>query len=117
MSNVDVGAAVLFGSQQQFCVRNCACERKAGGAWSMVLMGCTSKSGDWVGGKPHVVDKPIRFDGVTIEKPFLFLDESDVLYLGIPRAHLATNGTNHEAMSTMEKAVVDNQKSVRVFTK
>lgn len=118
MSNVDVGAAVSFGSQQQFCVRNCECDRKTGGAWSMVLMGCTSKSnrhGDWVGRRPHLIDEPHPFDGLTIEKPFLFLDESNVLYLGIPRAQLGTNGTNHERMSSMERVMVDNQKSARVF--
>lgn len=119
MSNVDVGEAVLFGSQQQFCVRNCACESKTGGAWSMVLMGCTSqrsRHGDWVGRRPQIVDEPHPSGGVFIEKPFLFLDENQSLYLGIPSAQSGTNGTNHEPLSSLERVVVDNKDYVKVFS-
>lgn len=85
----------------------------------MVLMGCTSNRscyGSWVGRRPHIIDEPHPSDGVIIEKPFLFLDKSHRLHLGIPRAQSGTNGTNHEAMSNMERVVVDNQKFARVFS-
>jgi hypothetical protein len=119
MSNVQVGGYLLFGSQQQFCVRNCAAQKQSGGAWSMVMMGCdTYASGDedWIGTKPSTICEPHPEDGAIVEKPFLFLDKDNVLYLGIPKMERGVNGINHSAMGSDEKVPVDNDVHTRVFS-
>lgn len=120
MSNIQVGGYLLFGSQQQFCVRNCAAPKQSGGAWSMVMMGCDTDAGDredWIGSKPkNVVCESHPEDGAIIEKPFLFLDKDNVLYLGIPKVEYGVNGINHTAMSANDKVPVDNKLRVRVFS-
>jgi hypothetical protein len=122
IGNVNIGGYLLLGSQQQFCVRNCNVDKKAaGGAWSMVLKGCSSsmssESVEWVGDKPALICESHESDTKIIEKPFLFLDDKDVLYLGIPKVALgAGNGINHHEMSSTERVIVDNDKQVKVFS-
>eukprot|EP00980_Cylindrotheca_fusiformis_P002973 scaffold688_cov105-Cylindrotheca_fusiformis.AAC.2 len=121
ISNVQVGRSLLFGSQQQFCVRNCATPKQSGGAWSIVMMGCdTDAAGceDWIGSKPkNVICESLPKDGATIEKPFLFLNENSVLYLGIPKVKHGSNGVDHETLDAEEKVPVDNDEHVRIFSR
>ena len=51
----------------------------------------------------------------TIEKPFLFLDEKNVLQLGVPKMKCGNNGSTHDKMLLNERFPVDNKDTVKVF--
>lgn len=124
MANVHVGGYLMFGTQQQFCIRNCDITEKAnGGAWSMVFNGSTSQASnghtnsdtiDWVGTSPMVVCEPRT--SWKIEKPFLFQNHEGEMYLGVPKSERDSVGTNHGGLRDDEIYKIDNLKVVRVFT-
>lgn len=125
MSNVKIGRNLMFGSQQQFCARNCDVGVEAqNGAWSMVLMGCNSSNQqeegrvNWPAGsaKPAVISQALNDTIQTIEKPFLFLDDKNVLQLGVPKMKRGNNGSTHDKMLPNERFPVDNKDTVKVFT-
>eukprot|EP00339_Tiarina_fusa_P013423 CAMPEP_0117002990 /NCGR_PEP_ID=MMETSP0472-20121206/4458_1 /TAXON_ID=693140 ORGANISM="Tiarina fusus, Strain LIS" /NCGR_SAMPLE_ID=MMETSP0472 /ASSEMBLY_ACC=CAM_ASM_000603 /LENGTH=694 /DNA_ID=CAMNT_0004703487 /DNA_START=162 /DNA_END=2246 /DNA_ORIENTATION=+ len=123
MGNVDVHRNLLFGTQQQFCVRNSNIGSHAvGGAWSMVFNGCENgetvdgeKDDDdddisWVGTKPQVVWEPAT--ETRIEKPFVFTEDNAV-YLGVPKLQADSKGTDY---SNFDKYEIDNAgTTARVF--
>lgn len=142
LANLDLsGGYLLFGSQQQFCLRNThVAQGASGGAWSMVFSGCDTDSDEscpsastkklhstttdspspdfpWIGKAPAVVNEPST--KVRVEKPYLFLSsddgDEDKLYLGIPSVQMNSTGSNMTALDKHERVEVDNLKQVRVF--
>lgn len=126
LANVQVGGHVNFGTQQQFCTRNCDFRQKIiGGAWSFVFVGCDFKDGimEWIGQKPRVSSEPYTLK--QIEKPFIFTspppvtnnidNDTEILYLGIPGLKKYTTGTSYELLNDNEKIPIDNDKLVKVI--
>jgi len=95
-SKIDGG--IEFGSQQQYCTRNCEIGDDAlyqHGAWSNVLIGSKGvyKSEPQEMGKQTIIESTERI----AEKPYIVYDESESkYYLMIPRVQVAKQGISWE---------------------
>jgi len=106
-SRIDGG--IEFGSQQQFCTRNCEIGDDAAyenGAWSNVLIGSKGmyKSHPEEFGKQTIVEST----ECIAEKPYIMYEENEnKYYLMIPRSELAKRGISWEKYSNSGVERVD----------
>lgn len=87
--------SIDFGSQQQFCVRNCSFSSTANGAWSQVFINCNSTAPletttqfDQSTGIRSDLNTPAKTVENSVpyaEKPFITIDSSGKYYLQIPK--------------------------------
>jgi hypothetical protein len=140
VSNTCVEGYLMFGSQQQYCVRNTVAKKASNGAWSFVIVGSRNSSEmtaktttdqqnpqsttstnriEWVKKQPNDDSLPnISYQTTTpvqIEKPYIYIHD-DKLYLAIPTARRNTIGVDHAEADLAVQITTSADCKVKVFT-